>query len=112
MLQQEILRLVQLVESLQQLARADAARAFLKKKPLRLSDLLSRLLSLHQLNIQGKELLVETDFCADEPEIHGDEDKLLQAFQRPDGKRDQIYASVGANPDCHCTGPGRNAGRV
>ncbi len=81
MLQQEILRLVQLVESLQQLARADAARAFLKRKPLRMSELISRLLALHQLNVQQKELLVDIDFCSDEPEIHGDEDKLLQAFQ-------------------------------
>ena len=44
MLQREIMRLVALVENLQQLAKADAARAFLKREKLSLGKLVEQML--------------------------------------------------------------------
>ena len=81
MLQQENLRLVDLVADLQQLARADAARAYLNREPLLLSDLVSRLLALHQLNFQEKVITVKTDFSTQEQVVPADKDKILQALQ-------------------------------
>jgi len=81
MLQQENLRLVDLVADLQQLARADAARGYLNREPILLSDLVSRLLNLHQLNFQKKKISVATVFSDDEKTIMADKDKILQALQ-------------------------------
>ena len=81
MLQQEILRLVHLVESLQQLARADAAKAYLKCEPVLLSDLVGYLVALSQLNFQKKDISIETDYDALERPVSADKDKLLQAMQ-------------------------------
>ncbi|SHJ30382.1 histidine kinase [Malonomonas rubra DSM 5091] len=81
MLQQESLRLVHLVESLQQLARADAAKAYLKRETVLLSDLVGHLLTLGQLNFQKKEIEIETDYSALERPVKVDKDKILQAMQ-------------------------------
>ncbi len=81
MLQQENLRLVDLITNLQQLARADAARAYLDREPVLLSDLVSRLLPLYQLNFQNKNITVNTDFSSDEQTVSADKDKILQAMQ-------------------------------
>ena len=81
MLQQENLRLVDLVSDLQQLARADAAKAFLTRESLLLSDLVNRLLTLHQLNFQNKKIHVERAFSKQEHKVSADQDKILQALQ-------------------------------
>lgn len=81
MLQQENLRLVHLVDSLQQLARADAARAYLKLEKLVLSDLIKQMLELHLPNFQKKQISVKTHFADDVSDIVADRDKLLQALR-------------------------------
>jgi len=81
MLEQESLRLVHLVESLQQLARADAAKAYLQREAVLLSDLVGHLVALGQLNFRQKEISVETDFSPQERPVLADKDKLLQAMQ-------------------------------
>jgi two-component system sensor histidine kinase BaeS len=58
MLQQEIMRLVSLVENLQQLARADAARVYLKREKLSLAEIVDQILSLYRLPFQEKKALV------------------------------------------------------
>jgi len=80
MLQQEILRLVHLVDDLQQLARADAAGAFLDRRPLELGGLVSQLLALYRQEIEAKQLQV-TVSIPPETTVFADRDKLLQALR-------------------------------
>jgi two-component system sensor histidine kinase BaeS len=81
MLQQEIMRLVSLVENLQQLARADAARAFLKREKLSLGEVSDQILSLYRLQIQEKKISVEKSIVPEAEFVMADRDKLLQAIR-------------------------------
>jgi two-component system sensor histidine kinase BaeS len=60
MLQKENLRLVHLVDSLQQLARADAARAYLKRERLNPAEELRQLLGLYNVRFIEKNISVVT----------------------------------------------------
>lgn len=106
MLQQENLRLVHLVESLQQLARADAARAYLKRERIVLSALLSQMVGLHLPNFAKKGIEVDTHIGDGEAQVQADRDKLLQAMQNlmdncwkytPEGGR--VLISLARLPD-------------
>lgn len=80
MLQQENLRLVKLVEDLGQLARADAADAFLERQDVDLIECLRKVLTLYQMNFDEKKIRIETRL----PEsltVRADHDKLLQAIR-------------------------------
>jgi signal transduction histidine kinase len=81
MLEQEILRLVHLVEDLQQLARADAARAFLDRHELSLHELLGQIMDLYRPNFQEKEISVQWRLEPGSEMVTGDRDKLLQAIR-------------------------------
>lgn len=81
MLQQEIMRLVSLVENLQQLARADAARAFLKREKLSLAEVAEQILTLYQPHFQEKKISVEKSIAPDAEFVMADRDKLLQAVR-------------------------------
>jgi len=81
MLQQENLRLVHLVDNLQQLARADAARAYLKREKTDLPDLITQMVDLNLPNFQAKEITIETCFPSVVPSVSADRDKLLQALR-------------------------------
>jgi signal transduction histidine kinase len=81
MLQQEILRLVSLVENLQQLARADAAKVFLKREKLSLSEIVDQILSLYTLQLQDKKISVEKNIIETAEFVKADRDKLLQAVR-------------------------------
>jgi len=81
MLQQEILRLVHLVDDLQQLARADAARAYLDRQPLQLQQLIDQLLGLYRSEIEAKQLAVTIEVPEAAAEVYADRDKLLQALR-------------------------------
>ncbi len=81
MLQQEIMRLVNLVENLQQLARADAARAFLKREKLSLGEVADQILSLYRLQFQEKKISVEKSIEPEAEFVMADRDKLLQAIR-------------------------------
>ncbi|BCR02974.1 hypothetical protein DESUT3_00430 [Desulfuromonas versatilis] len=81
MLQQEILRLVHLVEDLQQLARADAAKAFLQRQPLALPELINQLLALYRPNFEARGIRVETRYDPAAKQVQADRDKLLQALR-------------------------------
>lgn len=81
MLQQEIMRLVSLVENLQQLARADAARAFLKREKLSLAEVIDQILSLYRLHFQEKDISLEKSIVPDAEFVMADRDKLLQAVR-------------------------------
>lgn len=81
MLQQENLRLVHLVENLQQLARADAARAYLKREKCLLNELVEQIVELQKPNFTEKN--IELLMPKSEPEhwVIADRDKLLQALR-------------------------------
>ncbi len=80
MLQQEIMRLVSLVENLQQLARADAARAFLKREKLSLAELVEQIHALYLPRFQEKQITVTMDIAPHVAHVLADRDKLLQAI--------------------------------
>lgn len=81
MLQNEILRLVTLVEALQQLARADAARSYLNREPLSIKTLVEQLLALYKPNLAEKRIRVATRFDPAAEAVTADRDKLLQAMR-------------------------------
>jgi signal transduction histidine kinase len=81
MLQQEIMRLVSLVENLQQLAKADAARAFLKREKLSLGEVVEQMLTLYQPHFREKKITVEKTISPDADFVMADRDKLLQAVR-------------------------------
>jgi two-component system sensor histidine kinase BaeS len=80
MLQQENLRLVSLVEDLSQLARADAAHAYLDRKTVDLKECLSEILTLYRMNFEEKDISVTTHF-SEHLTVQADRDKLLQAIR-------------------------------
>ncbi len=81
MLQQEILRLVKLVEDLQQLSRADAARAYLDRQKIDLPETVERMLALYRPNFEARRQQVETLFAPAARSVSADPDKLLQAIR-------------------------------
>ena len=81
MLQQENLRLVNLVDDLGQLARADAARAFLDRRPVDLTDCIKEMLNLYRMNVDDKQIRLSTRFADDASTVPADRDKLLQAMR-------------------------------
>ncbi|BCS52133.1 cell wall metabolism sensor histidine kinase WalK [Geobacter sp. SVR] len=81
MLEQEVLRLVNLVEDLQQLARADAARAFLDRRKLSLHELLGQIMDLYRPNFQEKQIVVQWQLEPGSDAVTADRDKLLQAIR-------------------------------
>jgi len=80
-LENESLRLVRLVENLQQLARADAAKAYLDRKKISLHDQLRQIVDLYQYNLQEKGLTVEWRLEPGTQTVFADRDKLLQAIR-------------------------------
>jgi signal transduction histidine kinase len=81
MLEQEVLRLVNLVEDLQQLAKADAAEAFLDCRELSLHELLDQIMDLYRPNFQEKEIEVRWNLDPGSDRVLADRDKLLQAIR-------------------------------
>lgn len=81
MLQQENLRLVNLVEDLQQLAKADAADAFLDLKPLELGDLIGEMINLYRANFDERRIAVKCTVDSPGTTVCADRDKLLQALR-------------------------------
>ncbi|PLX93941.1 MAG: two-component sensor histidine kinase [Desulfuromonas sp.] len=81
MLESEILRLVHLVDDLQQLTKAESAKAFLKRRDLSVSTLVEQLLSLFELRLQTKEIRVQVAIDPPDLSVHADLDKLLQALR-------------------------------
>jgi signal transduction histidine kinase len=81
MLEKEVLRLVKLVEDLQQLARADAAKVFLDRQELSMHELLRQIIELYQPNFQEKEINVQWCLDPGSDVVTADPDKLLQAIR-------------------------------
>lgn len=81
MLQAEVLRLVHLVEDLGQLARADAARAYLERREFSLPESIGQMLALYRPGFEAKGIAVESSFAPGTERVTADRDKLLQAVR-------------------------------
>ena len=81
MLESEILRLVNLVDDLQQLSKAESAQAFLQRQELHIETLVKQLLSLFELRLQAKKIEVQIKIQPPELTLSADPDKLLQALR-------------------------------
>ena len=81
LLQDEIMRLVRLVEDLNQLTSADAARAYLRRESIDLRDYVERALALnrHEFDARGIEVALTIEPGAEC--VQGDPDKLLQILR-------------------------------
>ncbi len=77
LLQEETMRLVDLVESILRLAKADAAKVDLHKTEIRVGGLIEQALEAFRPQIDAKQIRVESHFDPD-PLLQGDADKLSQ----------------------------------
>jgi signal transduction histidine kinase len=93
MLETETLRLVDLVETLQQLSKAEAAEAFLQRQDINLSLFFDQLLMLFALRFQGKQIDITVTVEPKDLVIVADQDKLLQVF------RNLLENALGHTPD-------------
>lgn len=80
-LQEEIMRLVRLVEDLNQLTSADAARAYLRREPINLRDYVDRTLALNRHELDARNISVDVTFQPGAETVEGDPDKLLQILR-------------------------------
>lgn len=81
MLQQEILRLVRLVEDLHQLTKADAARAHLRCEHLPLADLVDQALAVHRQSFERRGMAIAVRLEPGGEKVVADPDKLLQVLR-------------------------------
>jgi len=78
-LEEETMRLVKLVENLQQLARADAAKHYLHLEEVNVAKEIDYLLNLYSSGLQDKKISVTTHFGDEAVNVIADRDKFLQA---------------------------------
>ena len=81
MLENEIMRLVHLVDDLQQLTKAESAKAFLQRRELSVATLIEQLRALFDPRFQAKQITLEVQIEPPELHMHADLDKLLQALR-------------------------------
>ncbi len=80
MLEQETLRLVDLVDDLQQLSKAESAEAFLQRRQFQVAAMIAQLLPLFQLRFQARQIGVDVQ-VPDALTLVADFDKILQALR-------------------------------
>jgi len=103
MLENEIMRLVHLVDDLQQLTKAESARAFLQRRELSVATLIEQLRTLFDHRFQSKQIALEIRIEPADLNLSADLDKLLQALRNllenawrytPEGGRVVITATT------------------
>ncbi len=80
-LQNESMRMVKLVEDLLELARADAAKAHLRREEVSVNELLAQVLELTGTQFRARNIEIERDFSKLDLHLKADRDKLLQALR-------------------------------
>lgn len=81
MLENEILRLVHLVDDLQQLTKADSAQAFLRRQALSCARVSGQLKVLFERRFAAKGIVLQLAITPPELQVTADLDKLLQALR-------------------------------
>lgn len=106
LLQDEIMRLVRLVEDLNQLTSADAARAYLRREDVDLRDYIERVLTLNRYEFDARNIAIDLSLASDIGSIQADPDKLLQILRNliqnawqytPEGGKFRISANRAEN---------------
>jgi signal transduction histidine kinase len=96
MLQEEILRLVRLAEDLNQLTKADAAKAYLQREEIFLPELIDQVLELYRYRFESRGISVKTAYAEAAGRVTGDRDKLLQVLRNLIQNACQYTSSNGA----------------
>jgi signal transduction histidine kinase len=78
LLHSEVFRLIHLVEDLQRLARADAAKGHLALQQVDLAELVEQVSALYLPGLRERQIRLETDIPEDAATLLADPDKLLQ----------------------------------
>ena len=81
LLQEETLRLVQLVEDILRLAKADAAKASLRQVEIHIVDLIKQMLDSFRPQLEEKGIRLETHFANGEKTVWADPHHLSQVIQ-------------------------------
>ena len=80
MLKEEILRLVRMVQDFQQLTQAEAAKVFLRREEVELTQLVKRVIELYRQDFEVKNIGVTVDFSDDTYKVQADRGKIVQAL--------------------------------
>ncbi len=81
MLENEILRLVHLVDDLQQLTKADSAQAFLRRQKLSIKTVSEQLKTMFERRFLSKGIDLRVEIEPTDLQVNADLDKLLQALR-------------------------------
>jgi signal transduction histidine kinase len=81
LLQEETLRLGQLVEDILRLAKADAAKTNIQKVEVQIVDLIIQMLDSFRSQLEAKEIKVETNFVDREIKLWADPQQLSQVMR-------------------------------
>ena len=81
LLQEETFRLVQLVEDILRLAKADAAKVNIQKVEVQIVDLIAQTLDSFRSQLEAKEITVETDFADRDIKVRADPQQLSQVMR-------------------------------
>lgn len=81
MLENEIVRLVRLVEDLRRLIEADAAKAYLRRETLHLPDLVEHALAFQRHHFKSRGIVIATRFDPGSERVRGDRGRLLQVMR-------------------------------
>ena len=79
-MQTEVDHLSHLVEDLMMLAKADAGEITLKRQPVALANLLSRIVNTYELQAQNKQVVLTWQAEPDLPALSMDENRMAQVF--------------------------------
>ena len=78
LLHREVFRLIHLVEDLQRLTRADAAKGHLALEEIPLGEVMDQITALYGPQVNEKRISLERDIADDVQRVSADPDKLLQ----------------------------------
>ena len=101
MLESEILRLVHLVDDLQQLTKAESAKAFLLRQELSVVTLIEQLRTMFVPRFQARQLQLQVDIEPVDLTVYADLDKLLQALRNL-LENAWRYTPLGGEVKIHC----------
>ncbi|MDE0331494.1 MAG: ATP-binding protein [Nitrospinae bacterium] len=80
MLKEEILRLARLVQDIQQLTWAEAAKVYLRREEIELSQLFKGVIELYRHDFEANDIKLNFDFNCEAHPVEADRDKIVQVL--------------------------------